>query len=79
MSSKVIVMFKAGTPADRIEQAVKDIEANGGSVGHRYSNTILGFAATIPDNVLTTFQSNDLIEAIEADGEVSIYAKSKGL
>ncbi|KAJ3104498.1 RNA-splicing factor [Phlyctochytrium planicorne] len=77
--SKVIVMFKAGTPADKIEAAVKEIEAAGGSVGHRYSATILGFAATIPDNVLTSFQANDLIETIEADGEVSIYAKEKGL
>ncbi|KAJ3163344.1 hypothetical protein HK101_000631 [Irineochytrium annulatum] len=77
MSSKVIVMFKENTPAAKIEDAVKQIESNGGTVGHRYTSTILGFAATIPDNVLTTFQSNDLIESIEADGEVSIYAKSK--
>ncbi|KAJ3151008.1 Golgi SNAP receptor complex member 1 [Irineochytrium annulatum] len=74
---KVIVMFKENTPAAKIEEAVKQVESNGGVVGHRYTSTILGFAATIPDNVFTSFQSNELIESIEADGEVSTLAKSK--
>ncbi|TPX71223.1 hypothetical protein SpCBS45565_g01258 [Spizellomyces sp. 'palustris'] len=51
----------------------------GGTVGHRYDSVMKGFSATLPDNVLTTFESHDKVDYIEADGEVSTYAKSKGI
>ncbi|KAI9341234.1 hypothetical protein DFJ73DRAFT_812881 [Zopfochytrium polystomum] len=79
MSSKVIVMFKSGTADDVVEKAVADVTANGGTVTHRYTTAIKGFAATLPDNVFTTLSTNEHVEVIEADGPVSTLAKSKGL
>ncbi|KAJ3118324.1 hypothetical protein HDU96_002481 [Phlyctochytrium bullatum] len=106
-------MFKKGTPKDQIDEAIKQVETSGGTIGHRYESTILGFSAALPDNLLSkflrshppfdgtfallfhldhasgsdftsplptaTFQTNPHIEVIEADGEVSAFAKSKGI
>ncbi|KAJ3412336.1 hypothetical protein HDV05_000933 [Chytridiales sp. JEL 0842] len=70
-------MFKSGTAPEVIEKAAQEVTANGGVVGHRYNATILGFAATLPDNVFSTLSANEHVDAIEADGEMSIFAKSK--
>jgi hypothetical protein len=45
-------MFKSATPASVIEKAIKDVEAAGGRIIHRYEATILGFAAELPDQLL---------------------------
>ncbi|KND00483.1 uncharacterized protein SPPG_04799 [Spizellomyces punctatus DAOM BR117] len=79
MSGKYIVVFKSDTPQEVINKAANDVEASGGTIGHRYDSVMKGFSATLPDNVLTTFQSHDKVDYIEADGEVSAYAKSKGI
>ncbi|KAI8614073.1 hypothetical protein BC830DRAFT_1129080, partial [Chytriomyces sp. MP71] len=76
--SKVIVLFKAGTPAYVIEAAAEKVAAQGGSVGHRYNTTLLGFAASVPDSLLPAFTDDVHIETIEADGEVSTLFKPKG-
>ncbi|KAJ3186715.1 hypothetical protein HDU85_007535 [Gaertneriomyces sp. JEL0708] len=76
---KYVVAFKADTPQDVIDQAAKDIEAQGGKIGHKYDTVMKGFAATLPDNLLTTFKAHDKVDYIEADGEVSAYAKTLGI
>ncbi|KAI8913835.1 hypothetical protein PhCBS80983_g04375 [Powellomyces hirtus] len=82
MSAKTgsyIVVFKPDTPDHVIEKAAKDVEASGGKIGHRYDSTMKGFSATVPDQVITTFQAHENLDYIEADGEVTAYAKSVGI
>ncbi|KAJ3162664.1 hypothetical protein HDU86_003637 [Geranomyces michiganensis] len=79
MSGKYIVIFKSDTPKEVIDQAAKDVEAKGGSIGHRYDTTMRGFSAQVPDGLLTTFKEHKNLDYIEADGEVSAYAKSVGI
>ncbi|KAI1318383.1 hypothetical protein EDD11_006721 [Mortierella claussenii] len=74
-SNKVIVVFKAETPASEIDTAVKDIEANGGHITQRYASALLGFAAEVPDVGIQTLSVHPHVDYIEPDGEVSIYAK----
>ncbi|KAI8587983.1 hypothetical protein BDZ88DRAFT_211577 [Geranomyces variabilis] len=78
-SGKYLVIFKPDTPDHVLEKAAKDVEAKGGSIGHRYDTTMKGFSATLPDEALTSFQAHEALDYIEADGEVSAYAKSKGI
>ncbi|KAJ3117317.1 hypothetical protein HK098_006303, partial [Nowakowskiella sp. JEL0407] len=68
-----------GTPDEVVEQAVAEVEASGGTVTHRYNLVFKGFAATIPDNILTTFNTNQAVDLIEADGEVTTFAKESGI
>ncbi|KAJ3076572.1 Golgi SNAP receptor complex member 1 [Podochytrium sp. JEL0797] len=77
LASKVIVMFKAGTSPEVVEAAAQRLIANGGAIGHRYSTSIIGFAATMPDSLLPSFTDDVSIESIEADGEVSALFKPK--
>lgn len=49
---KYIVVFKKGTQPNVINDAVKQVEQSGGSIGHRYDAVLLGFSATIPDSTL---------------------------
>ncbi|KAF9086695.1 hypothetical protein BGX23_008652, partial [Mortierella sp. AD031] len=58
-----------------IEAAVKDVESKGGKVTHRYNSALLGFAAEMPDVSVSTLNSHPHVDYVEADGEVSIYAK----
>ncbi|KAI9096979.1 hypothetical protein DFS34DRAFT_622090 [Phlyctochytrium arcticum] len=74
-----IVMFKNTAPQDEIEKAKKDVTAQGGKIGHIYDTAFKGFSATLPDNTLTAFTTNPHIENIEADGQVTALAKSKGI
>ncbi|KAF9367429.1 hypothetical protein CPC16_006507, partial [Podila verticillata] len=50
--SKVIVAFKPETTPAQIDNAIKDIEAQGGKIIHRYGAALNGFAAEIPDDSL---------------------------
>ncbi|KAF9098182.1 hypothetical protein BGX27_000839 [Mortierella sp. AM989] len=75
-SSKVIVIFKSGTSEGDINAAVQKIQAEGGTIGHRYNSALLGFSAEIPDSSLQSLTTgNTQIDYIEGDGEVSIYAE----
>ncbi|ORY41995.1 hypothetical protein BCR33DRAFT_851996 [Rhizoclosmatium globosum] len=77
ISSKLIVVFKAGTAAEVVEAAAQRITANGGTIGHRYETTLIGFAASVPDGALASLYDDVAIESIEADGEVSALFKPK--
>ncbi|OZJ03589.1 hypothetical protein BZG36_03036 [Bifiguratus adelaidae] len=75
---KYIVVYKKGTPPDIIDQHAQDVEKQGkwGAVKHKYKVGLLGFAATLPDNTLSTFAENEHIDYIEPDGEVTTYGKT---
>ncbi|KAJ3037241.1 hypothetical protein HDV00_001873 [Rhizophlyctis rosea] len=77
MSGKYIVVFKDGTSQDVINAAEADVTRQGGKITQRYTATFKGFAAEIPDNILSTFTTNAHVDSIEPDGEVSIYAKEQ--
>ncbi|KAG0317821.1 hypothetical protein BG000_004412 [Podila horticola] len=74
--NKVIVAFKSGTAPDHIELAIKDIEAQGGKITHRYNAALLGFAAEIPDDSVQALTIDEKVDYVEADGPVSIYARN---
>ncbi|KAG0163476.1 hypothetical protein DFQ28_011486 [Apophysomyces sp. BC1034] len=71
MSSSYIVTFKKDTPNDVIEEHIKQTEAGGAEVTHRYP-AIKGYAVKVPDDVVsTTSFTGPHIEMVEADGEVT--------
>ncbi|KAG0211445.1 hypothetical protein BGX28_007937 [Mortierella sp. GBA30] len=74
--NKVIVVFKDGTPLSEIENAVNDVQAQGGKITHRYESALLGFSAEIPDSSVQTLNVHPHVDYVEADGEVSIYTKN---
>ncbi|KAJ3248159.1 hypothetical protein HDU77_008225 [Chytriomyces hyalinus] len=94
VDAQIIVLFKKGTAADVVEAAVQKIMSHGenlsislihtqlsqlgGSIGHCYLTTMTGFAATVPDSVLSALTDDGHIESVEADGEVSVLFKRKG-
>ncbi|KAF8492304.1 protease propeptide/inhibitor [Gautieria morchelliformis] len=74
MSGKYIVIFKNNVSQDRVNKYATDVTENGGSVTNRYDSVMKGFAATIPDQYLTTLQSlqgGDEIDYIEPDSTVT--------
>ena len=77
--SQYIILFKSNTNPETIESLAQDIIKKGGSIGHRYESTILGFSTTIPDSLLDFVVQCKDIECIEADGIVSVYAASLGI
>ncbi|KAI8899021.1 hypothetical protein BC833DRAFT_619793 [Globomyces pollinis-pini] len=78
-SGKYVVLFKANTPATIIEDAIKRVVEQGGTIGHRYESSVLGFSATLPDDHIQTLQSHEHVEVIEGDGVVTTFAKSLGI
>ncbi|KAI9026953.1 aldehyde dehydrogenase [Hyaloraphidium curvatum] len=48
-----IVVFKKGTTKADVEKAIKNVEASGGTIRHRYDSVFTGFAADVPDSVLS--------------------------
>ncbi|ESK85226.1 serine proteinase inhibitor 1 [Moniliophthora roreri MCA 2997] len=74
MPNKYIVVFKDSVSKDQIKKYVSEVNSNGGQVYHEYESTVNGFAATIPDQMLQSFQSlqGDVIDYIEPDSTVTI-------
>ncbi|CAO3571105.1 unnamed protein product [Mortierella alpina] len=73
--NKVIVVFKDNTPASEIANAITDIESQGGKITHKYESALLGFAAEMPDSSVQVMTVHPHVSYVEADGEVSAYAK----
>ncbi|KAK9717440.1 hypothetical protein K7432_006197 [Basidiobolus ranarum] len=74
-----IVMFNEGTPRSAIDDAASKIESQGGSIKHRYDAGIIGFAASIPDDHLSSLNVSEHVKLIEPDGEVTTCAKNLGI
>ncbi|KAI8877606.1 hypothetical protein K501DRAFT_40059 [Backusella circina FSU 941] len=77
MSSTYIVTFKKDTPDSVIEEKIKEVEASGSTIGHRYNSAIKGFSVQVPDTSVSTLSfDSEHIEGVEADGEVSTQGKA---
>ncbi|VDB95954.1 unnamed protein product [Peniophora sp. CBMAI 1063] len=74
MTQKYIVVFNKTTSAEDIEKEIAAVEAAGGEVYQKYTTSLKGFAATIPDSHLQELKNlqgdGGKIQHIEADGEV---------
>ncbi|KAF9283819.1 hypothetical protein BGZ68_005080 [Mortierella alpina] len=73
--NKVIVVFKSGTPASEIENAISNVESQGGNITHRYESALLGFSAELPDSSVMAMTDNVHVDYVEPDGEVTAYAR----
>ncbi|KAF9113076.1 hypothetical protein BGX27_002281 [Mortierella sp. AM989] len=73
--NKVIVVFKSGTSKEEIKAAEDDILSSGGKITQRYTSALLGFAAEVPDNHVQSLTANKKVDYVEADGEVTAYAR----
>ncbi|KAF9585596.1 hypothetical protein BGW38_001649 [Lunasporangiospora selenospora] len=74
-ANKVLVIFKEDTPPSEIENAIRNVESQGGRITQRYTSVMLGFAAQLPDNTVQSMASNPHVDYIEPDGQVSIYTQ----
>ncbi|KAF9961108.1 hypothetical protein BGZ72_004872 [Mortierella alpina] len=75
ISNKVIVVFKDGTPASEIENAIADVQSQGGKITHRYESALLGFSAELPNDTVQVMTKHPHVNYVEADGQVSAYTK----
>ncbi|KAG0316591.1 hypothetical protein BGZ99_006811 [Dissophora globulifera] len=73
--NSVMVVFKAGTPDSEIENAIRDVKSQGGTITQRYTSALLGFAANVPDVGVQSLTAHPHVDYVEPDGEVSIYAE----
>ncbi|PPQ98645.1 hypothetical protein CVT24_003978 [Panaeolus cyanescens] len=71
MSGKYIVVFKDHASQDQINDYVNQVTNNGGEVTQHYDTVLKGFAAEMPDHLLTSFQASDIIEYVEPDSIVT--------
>ncbi|KAF9302751.1 hypothetical protein BGZ74_004905, partial [Mortierella antarctica] len=67
-TNKVIVVFRPEVTPDQIDVAIKDIEAQGGKITHRYGSALNGFAAELPDQSIQTLTVDEKVDYVEADG-----------
>ncbi|KAH9002011.1 serine proteinase inhibitor IA-1 [Lactarius hatsudake] len=76
-TGKFIVVFKKSASDEVINEHVEAVNANGGTVGKRFTSSILrGFSADIPANYLLTLESgltaaDSQIDYIEPDSIVT--------
>lgn len=54
-TGKYIVVFKTNTPIEVLYEAIKQCEAAGGKIKHKYESVMIGFAAEMPDDVLSAY------------------------
>jgi hypothetical protein len=73
------MQFKEGTGKQVIENAVQSVAAAGGNVTQHFTDSFLGFAASIPDDHLSILNTHEHVDVIEADGEVTTFSKSLGI
>ncbi|KAH6629407.1 hypothetical protein C7974DRAFT_413209 [Boeremia exigua] len=69
MPTQYNVTLKPEASPEDFEQAKKDVEAKGGKITHEFK-LIKGFTAELPDDLVSTFESNDKI-TVEKDSEVT--------
>ncbi|KAK3721721.1 hypothetical protein LTR37_002886 [Vermiconidia calcicola] len=69
MLTTVKVSLKENAGADQLEAAKKQVTDQGGKITHEFK-LIKGFTADMPDDKVSTMQSNEHIN-VEADGKVT--------
>ncbi|KAG8990811.1 hypothetical protein FRB94_013093 [Tulasnella sp. JGI-2019a] len=70
MSGNFIVVFKDSATDEQIEQYVNQVNNTGGLVTQKYDLGMRGFAANLDEAQLQSFQGNEIIKYVEADGPV---------
>lgn len=77
LASQYIVTFKRDTPESVIEEKIKEVEASGAKITHRYNAAIKGFSVEVPDECVSSLslQTDDVV-GIEADGLVTTQGKA---
>ncbi|KAI5120293.1 hypothetical protein M0805_005799 [Coniferiporia weirii] len=73
MAGSFIVVFKDGVTSEQIEKYAEEVNSNGGQVYRRFDTLLNGFAATIPEQLLTQFSSlqGSVVDYIEPDQVVT--------
>ncbi|MBA4377053.1 MAG: serine protease [Anaerolinea sp.] len=67
-----IVVFKAGTAGKGVDQVVEQARGNGASVHFVYTDALVGFAASLPEQALNGLVHNPNVEYIEVDQTITI-------
>lgn len=65
-----IVTFKDGTDPLVQHEILEGVLRAGGSIAHRYTTVLLGFAGAIPEAHVATLRQHTAVEDIEIDHEV---------
>ena len=68
---KYIVVFKDSATEKDIDSHIQHVKDAGGEVGHRYDSVMKGFSASLPEQLLSSFQGSDIIDYIEPDQVVT--------
>ncbi|KAK9717747.1 hypothetical protein K7432_005947 [Basidiobolus ranarum] len=68
-----IVYFKPDTDLDVVLDAEADVECSGGIITHRYRVGVIGFAAKVPADVITTFSTSPHVQVVEEDQEMNTF------
>ena len=71
IGSNFIVTFKKDTPQDVIDQHMEEAKSKGCTINHVYKHSIKGYSVSVPDDAVGALSTQDHVDAIEADGEVT--------
>ena len=74
ISSRYIVVFKAGTQGADVSAAAEHARGLGGQVDFVYESALTGFAANLPEQALFGLSHNPNVDFIEADQVMTIDA-----
>ncbi|KAI8099414.1 uncharacterized protein BX664DRAFT_354834 [Halteromyces radiatus] len=75
--SNYIVTFKADTPQQVIDEHIKQAEAAGATIKHRYQSAIRGYSVSVPDDAVTALDNtHPQLDFIEPDGEVTTQGQT---
>jgi subtilisin family serine protease len=69
-----IIVFKPGTPGNSVAQAAEQAQGRGAAIHFTYSNALLGFAASLPEQALNGLVHNPNVEYIEIDQTITLNA-----
>lgn len=67
-----IVTMEKDAPAEELEKAKQKVKDSGGNITHEYK-LFKGFAAEIPEGVVTELNSDEKVENVELDQEVRTF------
>ena len=62
-----IIAFASGTPLEVQDMLIHKVTSGGGTITQRYTTVMLGFAGTIPLDVLEMLKSHEAVESVEED------------
>ncbi|RPA84736.1 hypothetical protein BJ508DRAFT_412488 [Ascobolus immersus RN42] len=72
-----VVSFNNDTPQSVIDKAIKDVEATGGIITHKY-NLIKGFAVYAPEKTMSTVSTLDSKYGPTVEEDQEVHALENG-